>query len=237
MNQIEAIILYSIDYKETGKLVYFYTEEGNKSMQVYGVKKMNSKYRYLVQNGTLVSLSTTNKTFPSLKEATLLNDYEHIKQDLIGYTTMNHILELVRNTIAEENDHKKMFHFLKKVFAKMNQENKYYELLYIYELKLLHFLGYGLNFRSCSHCDMNNELVFHPSSGGLVCKEHLSFNQEYYTNDVINSLKTLYFIDLDQQEVPSIEAKMANTIRHIIDLMYDEFISFHSKSLTILKQL
>ena len=94
---------------------------------------------------------------------------------------------------------------------------------------MLYFVGYGLNFRSCSHCDENKELVFHPSSGGLVCKKHLSFNQEYYTNEVIEVLKTLYFIDLDQEEIPIIDVKMANRIRYIIDLMYDEFISFHSK--------
>lgn len=237
MDMIEAIVLHTIDYKETGKLVYFYTQEGQKSAQVYGMKKMNNKNKYLIQNGTLLSVSFTNKKFPSLKESNLLNDYTSIKQDILKYSYMNHILELVRNTISDDHDHVKMFGFLKKVFRVMNDLDDVELIAFVFELKLLYFLGYGLNFRKCIVCDQEDDLVFHVSSGGLTHSSHLSFNQEYYDPDIYLLIKYLYYMDIEKHDLIDISNNERRIIRNIIDQLFDEFISFKTKSREIIKQL
>lgn len=234
---IEAIVLYSIDYKETGKIVYLYTENGHRSAQVYGLKKMNNKNKYLIQNGTLLEVSLGSKGLPTLKESQLINDYQNIKTDILKYSYMNHILELVRNTISDDHDHKKMFEFLKKLFLQMNLSDDSEFFSFIFELKLLYFLGYGLNFKQCSVCDENTELVFHISSGGLICKSHLTFHQEYYESKIYLIIKYLYYIDIEQHDLIELNSNERRTIRIILDQLYDEFISFRTKSRQIIKQI
>ena len=99
------------------------------------------------------------------------------------------------------------------------------------------FVGYGLNFKGCSICDENINLVFNASNGGLVCNHHLAFNDLEYDESIYNIIKKLYYIDLDKEDIPEIQATDRVIIRNIIDMLYDEFISFKTKSRDILKQI
>jgi DNA repair protein RecO (recombination protein O) len=237
MSSFKAFVLNSIDYKESSKILYLYTTKGNTSVLAHGVKKMNSINRFLSQNGTLISLDTTTAKLPSLRDGEMINDYEMIKKDLDKYTYMNHIMELVRNVISDDSNHDKMFTFLEKLFEKMNNGFDEEILTFIFELKLLYFVGYGLNFRSCSICDENLNLVFNASSGGLICNHHLSFNDLAYDESIYSIIKKLYFIDIDKETLTEIEPNERVIIRNIIDMLYDEFISFKTKSRDILKQI
>lgn len=232
-----AFVLYSMDYKDSGKILYLYTEEGQKSVLAHGVKKLSSINRFLSQNGTEISLHTTDASFPSLRDGELLNEYPTIKQDLVTYTYMNHILELVRHTISEDLNHSKMYRFMQKVFSLMEQGEDPEIISFIFELKLLFFIGNGLHFSGCTSCGNTEDLVFHISSGGLSCRDHLKGDQTYYEKDVYQSIMTLYYIDVDTTKIPVIESSLRVIIRHILDLVYQEFVSFETKSRNILTQI
>lgn len=237
MDFIEAFVLNSIDYKENSKILYLYTKNGHQSIIARGVKKMNSINRFLSQNGTHIKYTHTASKFPSLKEGEILHEYEHIKQDIVLYTYMNHINELVQHTISEDLNHEKMFQFMEKIFERLDDGFDSELLTFVFELKLLHFLGYGLRLKHCSLCTENENLVFHVSSGGLVCKQHLQFQDESFDFGVYKFIQDLYYIDVEKQELPDIDSNDRVIIRHIIDLLYDEFISYKTKSRGILKQI
>ena len=237
MESFHAFVLNSIDYKESSKILYLYTEQGNISVIAHGVKKLNSIKRFLSQNGNLIELTTSKGNFPILKDGALIEEYENIKKDIVKYSYMNHIMELVQHVISDDLDHKKMFQFLKKLFVQMNQTSQPDILSFIFELKLLYFVGYGLNLATCHICNDNENLVFHVSNGGLVCEKHLEFKQERYDEGIYSFIKTLYYIDLDKEKLPEIDKPIKTIIRHIIDMLYDEFISFKTKSREILKQI
>ena len=237
MEAFNAFVLKSLDYKESSKILYLYTEKGNMSVIAHGVKKLSSIKRFLSQNGNLIELTTSKGNFPILKDGALIEEYENIKKDVVKYTYMNHIMELVQHVISEDLDHSKMFGFLKKVFTLLNQTDDPSIVSFIFELKLLYFVGYGLNLRENIICEDGDDLVFHVSSGGLVCRNHLEFHQERYEKDIYKWIKELYFIDINKTELPRIEKPVKAIIRHIIDMLYDEFISFKTKSREILKQI
>lgn len=236
MNIEKAFVLNSMDYKDNSKILYLYSKGGHLSVLAHGVKKLNSINRFLSQNGNLISLSTSKGKFPSLKEGHLVEEYEHIKKDIFTYTYMNHIMELVKNVISDDLNHEKMFAFLEKLFSKMNEGSDVQICTFIFELKLLFFVGYGLNFKGCNICTDNEHLVFNPSSGGLVCKKHLNFNDPAYEEDIYTLLYKLYRIDIVQDELPEIDTQTKAILRNIIDLLYEEFITFKTKSREIIKQ-
>jgi len=237
MDFIEGIVLKSLDYKDSSKILYLYTDKGLLSIIAHSVKKMNNINRFLSQNGTLIRFTHSSGKFPSLKEGELINDYPKIKEDILAYTYMNHIMELVNNTISEDLNHSKMFSFLKRMFNLFNDQFNPEILSFIFELKLLFFLGYGLNFKKCNVCDKTENLVFSIDSGGLVCAEHLSFKQESYGSDIYKSLILLYYIDISNLELPIVTDNQKVIIRHIVDQLFDQYVSFKTKSRKILLQL
>lgn len=232
-----AFVLNSIDYKDNSKILYLYTDKGHLSVIAHGVKKMNSINRFLSQNGTQIKLSISKGSFPSLKEGEIIEEYEEIKKDIIAYSFMNHIMELVKNVVSDDLNHHKMFSFLEKLFKRMNQDVDPELLSFIFELKLLYFIGYGLNFKGCNICSNDENLVFHVSSGGLVCREHLMFTDLSYNEDIYSILKYLYYIDIDKHEIITITDSEKITIRRIIDMLIEEFVSFRTKSRNIIKQI
>ncbi len=233
----EAIVLKSLDYKDSSKILYLYTESGLLSIIAHGVKKMNSILRFLSQNGNLIKITYSKGSFPSLKEGELLNDYPEVKKDILAYTYLNHIMELVNNTISEDSNHQKMFSFLKRLFILFNENQDPEVLSFIFELKLLYFLGYGLNFKQCSICNKNESLVFNIDNGGLVCKEHLTVNQQSYDSDIYLLLSKMYYIDIDIFQKINLSKNERVIIRNIIDQLFDQYVSFKTKSRNILLQL
>lgn len=233
----EAIVLRSLDYKDSSKILYLYTDEGLKSVIAHSVKKMNSINRFLSQNGNLIRLNYTNSDFPSLKEGELVNDYPNVKKDLISYTYMNHIMELVGNTIPKDSDHIKLYSFVKKLFLLFDEGIDPEVLSFIFELKLLYFLGYGLNFKEYNVCSSKEDLVFSVEHGGLVCKDHLTINQFSYDALVYVNIMKLYVIDISKTEIPVLEQNDKVILRHIIDVLYQDYVSYKTKSRGIIKQI
>ncbi len=229
MELIEAIVLRSLDYKDSSKILYLYTDEGLKSVIAHSVKKMNNINRFLSQNGNLIKLNYTKSDFPSLKEGELVNDYPNVKKDLISYTYMNHIMELIGNTIPVDSDHIKLYSFVKRLFLLFDKEIDPEILSFIFELKLLYFLGYGLNFKECNICSKQENLVFSVDNGGLVCAEHLSMNQVSYGK--------LYAIDINKTTIPLLEKNDKVILRHIIDVLYEDYVSYKTKSRKIIRQI
>lgn len=235
---IDAYVLHQVSYKDSSKILYLYSNQGHHTVIAHGVKKMNSINRFLSQVGNLIRCDITiNKDMSPLRDGELLADYEPIKQDVMRYTYMTHILQLVRNTISPDLDHPKMMQFLDKLFTKMEAGEDEEVLTFIFELKLLYFLGHGLHLHGCTMCDEADDLVFHVSSGGLVCKHHLHPTETYYDIATYRQLMTLYYIDITKGELLSLEPNDRVRIRHIIDLLFNEFVGYKTKSREILTQL
>jgi len=236
MEMIEAIVLRSLDYKDNSKILYLYTNKGLVSVIAHGVKKMNSPFRVLSQTGNYIQIAYSKGDFPSLKEGSLIDEYSNLRNDLFSYTYFTHILELVNNTIPEDSNHPKMFQFIKKIATKLNEGIDAETISLIFELKLLYFLGYGLNLKQCNICNLQEDLVFSVEHGGLVCRNHLSLQQNSYDQDMTQVISILYGIDLDQQTVPVLDKNRKVIIRHIVDLLFNDYLGYKTKSRSIIEQ-
>lgn len=237
MEFIQGIVCKTIDYKDSSKILYLYTPEGNKSVIARGVKKLNSTNRFLSQVGNYITFSTTRGELPSMKEGELVNDFPTISNDLEAYSFVAHILELLLGTIDDNSDHTKMFGFIIRLLNLFNEGIDPEILSFIFEFKLLYFLGYGINFKGCQVCDENINLVYSISDGGLLCRRHLETHSEAFDKDVYEIIKQLYYMDIDQYKPIDLSKNLRIMIRHILDVSYDEFVAFKTKSRTILKQI
>ena len=236
MEFTKAIVCKVLDYKDSSKILYLYTDKGNISVIARGVKKLNSLSRNLSQVGNYIRFINSKTKLPSLKEGELINDFPNVKLDLEAYAFVSHILELINATVDEHNDHIKMFDFLVRILNLFNQELDPEILSFIFELKLLYFLGYGINFKKSEDCD-ESEMVYSISDGGLICRSQITPNRGFYEEDIYNVIKYLYYVDINTYKEFDLPQNERIMVRHIIDTTYEEFIGYHSKSRSILKQI
>lgn len=234
---IEAIVCRSLDYKDSSKILYLYTESGTKSVVARGVKKLKSINRFLSQVPNVIKYDSTRGSFPTLKEGELLEEFPNIELDIESYTFVSHVLELVATVIDEENDHVKMFDFLKRLLRLFNQNIDPELLSFIFELKLLHFLGYGLRFQKCSICEETRNLVYSIRYGGVICKRHLEPLEETFDEHIYSKINALYVMDINHLQEINLSQNERIMIRHIIDTTYSDYISYTTKSRSIIKQI
>lgn len=236
MERVEGIVCRALDYKDSSKILYIYTNTGHKNIIARGVKKLSSLNRNLSQVGNVISFAETKKELGTLSDGELIHDFEKIHHDLEAFTFLSHMLELAYSVIDQQSNHQKMYHFLIRLMEMMNNGINPEKLSFIFELKLLHFLGYGLNFKGCSQCD-SVDLSFSVSDGGLACKSHISPNSATFDKEIYEKLKLFYFINIDEYFDVELSHTENIMIRHILDLLYDEYVGYKSKSRNILKQI
>ena len=234
---IDAYILKTIDYQEHSKLVYFYTPEGQKSAIARGVKKLDSPLRHLIQPSTLAQFDLSKGKLPTVKDGMSLQYYPNIKQDLIKSTVLSTVNDLIYFNVSETDDHPKLFRFLKKFIHQLNKSEHSLELLMVFEMKLLAFLGYFINFKHCYVCQEADALTMEIGTGLIACKQHASSERETITENVYAPLK--YYLHCDILEFKSFDVSSSEltSLAQIINAMYQSHLAFSSKSKKLLMTL
>jgi len=237
MKTVEGYILRTIDYKETSKLLYLYTNEGLLSMVARGVKKMQSAYRHIAQSGMHVKVTLTDGKLPTLKEAELINHYPTIKKHIERVHIMYTVHDYLLYNIHDQDDHKKMFQFLLKVLNRLETSEYSHELLCIFELKLLHFLGVGMNFKACAVCNTLDNLVFDLHTSSVYCSTHADSKHSLYDASVTKQLRHFYYCDVLTYNEPLLTTHEVQLLYAITDALYSTHLGFKSRAKTILQTL
>ncbi len=233
----EAYILRTIDYQEHSKLIYMYTASGIKSGLARGVKKMQSPLRHLMQTGMLLSVDLSKGKLPTIKDAEMLTYYKSIKEDLIKTTIVSVINELIYYNVSDHDDHQKLFQFIKKVLDALSLSDSPLEILNVFELKFLYFLGYGIQFNRCSACSKVEPLFFDSHSGMVFCEEHLEHHQHALDKEAFAPLQYFLHVDIEKFKPLNLDKQKHQRLQAIIDDLYDVHLSARPKAKKILKSL
>ena len=232
-----AYILKTVDYQEHSKLVYYYCETGIHSALARGVKKLSSPFRHAIQPGNLVQLTLTKGKLPSVKEAELSTYFFKIKEDLIKSTITSIINELIYYNVSKEDNHHKLFHFVVKLLQRLNDTNDALELLMIFEMKFLYFLGYGIDFKACHVCQSEEALYFNTHTSMVACKVHTELGEHILSEETFLPLKYFLHCDILAYQSLSLSSETLNYLMQIIDGLYAYHLGNHLKSKKILYTL
>jgi len=233
----EGYILRTIDYKDTSKLLYVYTETGIQSMIARGVKKMQSPLRHLAQTSNRIMMDLSSGKLPTLKDATLIDHHPSIKQDLVRSTVLSVINELIYYNVSAEDDHPKLFGFLKKFIEVLKTTDHPMELLMVFELKFLFFAGYAVPLRHCHVCKSEEGLAFDVHEGALVCANHKNPNHHYYEAEIYRPLRYYYYVDVLNFEGLSVDKPTLKTLHEAVNHLHSMHMGHTSKAKKILNSL
>lgn len=232
---IEGIIIRSVDYSDSSKILTVYTSEGNISVMAKGVRKIKSDYRNLAQILTKIRFLRTDKPLTILNDATLISSYKSIKDDLIKYAYASAWTELYLQLIDEHSPHDKTYRLLNEYLSHLaNHQADYVSL--VFELKLLHYIGFAPHFSSCIHCASEKNISgFNLESGGVVC--HKCKSQPTLDLRQTLTLMTCFFFNSQEQHFTDLPMEDLLTLRRFVDRFYMHHVGFTPTSFKSLKLL
>ncbi len=176
LHQTPAVVIGSIDYGESDRIVTFYTSGFGKIRgMAKGAKRSRKRFPNLLEPFTYVKLSFFEKESSSLvriEGCDLINPWAQIREDLVKIAYASYLLELIREMVAERQKIPDVFelliHFLSLIEAGEFNEG----LLRTFEIRLLSHLGYRPNLERCAVCRQTvNEgsLGFSLRKGRVIC--------------------------------------------------------------------
>lgn len=212
--KVEGIILKRRNLGEADRiLTVFSLQKGKISVLAKGVRRITSRRSGNVEllNRSLMYLHQA-KTFLILTEASTLDTFQKIKEDLTLSTYAYHIIELVDKLTAENQENRILYEHLVEVLKRL-EKNPRQIFIRAFEVKILSVLGF-INFSSKSYI-----YTLGVSSG---------------TGKILEDLQ---FISWDEIEKIKIEEKQAMELEQILRYHLERVIEGSLKSRQVLKKI
>ena len=234
MTLSEGIIIKTINYKETSKIIYLVTSDGLVSLEVKGANKINGHSHIYASLLSKIAFSENKHFFQSGK---VLNNYVNIKNNFDKLNVTLKILEFTYTLIEHISDFSIFYNFLSEILDLIEKEDdfRYYEA--IFYIKTLYLLGIAPMFKRCVSCGKSARLLgFVFSKGGMICEDcYKEYDSLYDTNVTIDVIK-LYYTKLDKLKEEKDEVNY-NGLKAFYQRYYQEYLGYTSKSEKILDKL
>jgi len=173
----QALVVKSMDWQESSKIVTLYTREAGKLKVIArGAKRKTSPYR-----GMLATLNrieaviylSAKRQLQILGEVSLEDPFTPVKNDYDKTGFSFAVLELADRFLQEDERDPVFFDFLIVLLGEMGASADPRLVFWYFLLKLCSYLGFRLNLAACPQCgrevgQAGGEFSF--SEGGLVCE-------------------------------------------------------------------
>jgi DNA repair protein RecO (recombination protein O) len=178
----EALVLRSMKYRETSKIVTFYSREfGKVSGMVKGACRPKNKYGSSLEPMTFVSLviyRRDGRELGTVAECDALKHFPRIAENLEAMAVGLGMMELL-TMVAHEEENKLLFQLVVGALDALNDATKNpRNVFYYFELQLARVLGFEALFERCVSCSKplsSNEqpgerFEYHLDRGGPLCR-------------------------------------------------------------------
>lgn len=187
----EGIILNTIDYKETSKIVHLYTPYGRISVKALGANKPKNGLLGFTTIGNCVSFVSKDSEIQTLIEYNVESSIYKISEDIEKVKCFMVMLD-VMNHIPIDNNHEPIYNTFKKVLNDILDENPK-KLLCIFLVKMLYAFGIAPNLKTCVSCGKNEVVFLDLLNGGAFCKDCSSLKN----SDELYIFKEYYYGKMD----------------------------------------
>jgi DNA repair protein RecO (recombination protein O) len=229
-------VIRRMHYKESSKIIYLYTVEGIVSVLVQGANRLNSPYLGQVEVGMKVRIDSTDRGLKRLKDLEVLDDGRMISQDLLKYTYVLHLFEIIDHVATQDMDHLKLYGLMEKVMEALKTATNYIPFIMMVESKLLYLLGLQPQFRRCIVCNSPDIISFALQDGGALCQEHISESPSI-PMELARKWEAIYLYDFLRPSALTNTEKEWKQLREVIDRYYEYHLGLITKSRAIIRDL
>ena len=238
LKTIKGYVIQTTDYKENSKILNILTEDGIVGVISKGCKNLKSNLRLISQKLVYAEyvIYYKEKGLSTLKEGTIINNFENIKKDLKASSYFMYISELA-SQVMKQNNRKDVFDLFNTAVNKINEVMNPIVITNILEIKYLDYLGTPINLTSCSRCGSKKDIItIDPDEGGLICKECYT-NEMIYDLKVVKMLRNYYVVNLESISSLKISEVLIEQINNIINIFYERYTGLYIHSKKFLDKL
>ena len=238
LKKVEGIIVSETSFGETSKIVNILTKDGIVGVMAKGAKSIKSPLRsftLMLSYGEYTIYYSENK-LSTMKSADVIDDFVNIKKDIVLISYMTYLCDLAKQ-VMKQNVNEDIYNLLISSLKKINDGLNPMIITNIYELKLLDYLGVGINFNACAKCgSTTNIITIDADIGGYICKNCYT-NEVLYDEKTLKMLRMYYLVEIDSISKLKISDTVINNINHFINTYYDRYTGIYLKSKKFLEEL
>lgn len=235
----EGIVVGETNYSESSKILQIFTKDyGIVSVMSKGCRNIKSKLRGISNKLSYASFDISYKKdgMSTLLDGSCIDTLRNIITDIDKVTYLAYILDLTIQVYKHSNS-KDIYPILISIIKKLNEDYDLDVLTYIYELKLLEFLGIRPNVDECSICgNTKNILTISVSDGGYICNNCYK-SGKIYSNNVVKLIRMFIYVDIDNISKISIKDETKKELELFITDYYDLLSGIYLKSRDFIKNL
>ena len=239
IRELEGIVISETPYSESSKIINVLTRDaGVVGIMAKGAKRIKSPLRVSTEKLTLgvFHVYYHEGKLSTLVSADILNPLLNIKTDIIKIGYLTYIVELVSQT-AKQNGSNDIYAILKSTILKMESGLNPLILTNILELKMLDFLGVGIDLDKCIKCgNTKNIITISGDEGGYICSD-CHTNEPLYDEKTIKMFRLYYYVDINSITDLKISEEVVDNINTILTEYYDRFTGLYLKSKEFLKTI
>lgn len=216
----EAVVLKSRRYRETSKIVTFYTRKfGKISGVAKGARETKSRFGAALEPMTHVTLVLYKKEHRELhlvSQSEIVQLFPHLHSDLAKITAGLSVVELIDAAMHDEEPNEANFRLLLQVLTELNSATKNLQnVLYYFRLRLLDLMGFKPDFQACVRCRKrltravsgDTPVHFDAQAGGILCKNcavrfFRSVKLPFRTVKILQELQSASLSKLTSLEIP-----------------------------------
>ena len=173
----EAIVLRSIDYGESDKIVTFYTSEFGKVKGIAkGARRSKKRFANVLELFSRLQLLFSRRNYDSLtliEEGSVIDSYPPIRNDLHKTLFASYMMDITDHFTVENKKNAELFRLVQDFLNLMTLGDASEDIIRFFEIRLLKLAGYEPVLDRCVTCrtPVGNGDFYHFSvqDGGLKC--------------------------------------------------------------------
>ena len=236
---IEGIIVSTVDYKESSKIINILTlDEGIIGVVARGSKNLKNHLRTstMVLSYGVFYLKDDSKRLPVVLEVDIINSFKEIRKDFLKMNYSLFLLELASQVFKHDNNCN-IYKILISGLIKINEGYDPKIITNIIEMKFLNNLGIMPNLNCCVDCGSKNNIVTISSNkGGYLCNNCV-LDEYKYDIKTIKLIRMLCLVNLDNISKIEVSEKVKNELNLFIDDYYDRYSGLYLKSKQVIDNL
>lgn len=241
--KIEGIVIKSIDYGESNKILTIYSRHVGKFGAVArGAKKLGNRLSSVSQPFTygyfLCSLRNTG--LGTVQQGEIIDSFRSIKEDLFLTAYASYVVELLDKGTEERNVNPFLFELVYQTLKNIDEGYDPQIIKNIFEMKMLPVFGLRPVLDYCTVCgEKNGPFAFSIKENGIICHRCLQHDPYHMKvqQPTIRLLRLFYYFDIKRLGTINVKDKTKKELEACISGYYEEYSGLYLKSKRFLDQL
>jgi DNA repair protein RecO (recombination protein O) len=243
----QAIVLHSIDYGESDRIVTFYTAEYGKVTGIAkGARRSKKRFANVLETFACLELLFSRRSHDGLaflEEGKAINHYPGICNNLKKTLYASYLAEITEQFTVEHKKNSELFYLLQGFLELLDQGSASEDLMRFFEMRLLKLVGYEPLLDRCLVCKLpvgdGDSYHFSVTEGGVKCLRCAPYDTKILGLSVGTIKSLLLGKDMEREKLCrlTLTEQCANESRALLGKFIEHLLGREIKSLRVIREI